>query len=218
MSTSRRASEATKADRAARRRAKREARRQRGVRQPVAVNALPPHILIVCEGEKTEPYYFEGFQLGALVEVVGPGAETIRVVEEAIRIRDEDGSFTEIWVVIDRDDHPRERFEQALSVAAREHIGVAYSNQAFELWYLLHFDYCDADLHRDTYAKRLEGYLGRPYHKNDKRMFEVLEPHHARASACARKLIEMHGRTAPYEAGPSTTVYRLVERLFELRG
>lgn len=44
--------------------------------------------LIVCEGEKTEPNYFSRFPISpnSIVSVVGVGANTVRLVREAIRL------------------------------------------------------------------------------------------------------------------------------------
>ena len=53
-----------------------------------------------------------------------------------------------MWLVFDRDEWRAEVFNQVIAQAERKNIQVAYSNQAFELWYLLHFGY------RDTSALR----------------------------------------------------------------
>ena len=42
---------------------------------------LRPSILIVCEGERTEPAYFNSF--GVAAKVHGTGMSTLRLVEEA---------------------------------------------------------------------------------------------------------------------------------------
>lgn len=76
-------------------------------------------ILIVCEGERTEPAYFESFPLNKKVrDIVGAGANTVSVVREAIRVRS-NASFDEVWCVFDRDSFPparvKEAFEQTKS-------------------------------------------------------------------------------------------------------
>ena len=73
------------------RRARKEQQRKKGQR------AIRKFILIVCEGEKTEPNYFNVFRKdlpkGVLenyaIEVDGTGRNTLSMVEEAIRIRNE---------------------------------------------------------------------------------------------------------------------------------
>lgn len=48
--------------------------------------AIRERILIVCEGEKTEPLYFEGFGL-TNVDVKGFGANTDSLVQIAIELK-----------------------------------------------------------------------------------------------------------------------------------
>lgn len=38
-------------------------------------------ILIVCEGEKTEPAYFQAFRLPHVIEVLGVGKNTVSLVK-----------------------------------------------------------------------------------------------------------------------------------------
>lgn len=47
--------------------------------------------LIICEGVNTEPDYFNAFRLtSASVKAVGKGLNTIRLVEEALIIKNEE--------------------------------------------------------------------------------------------------------------------------------
>lgn len=83
-------------------------------------------ILIVCEGARTEPSYFEGFPLTKKVcDVRGAGANTLSVVEKAIEIRNE-GSYDEVWCVFDRDSFPVKRVQSAFSLAHKEKIKIAF--------------------------------------------------------------------------------------------
>ena len=66
--------------------------------------------LIICEGENTEPDYFNAFRLtSATVKAVGKGLGTMNLVKEAIIIRDREKnmgkSFDYCWVVFDKDDY-----------------------------------------------------------------------------------------------------------------
>ena len=76
-----------------------------------------PRILIVCEGEKTEPNYFRAFRVTN--NVFGEGLETIRVVEEAERLNEVDGPFDRIWCVFDRDSFPADNFDNAVKKGAQ---------------------------------------------------------------------------------------------------
>ena len=115
-------------------------------------------ILILCEGEKTEPNYFSKFPVNIeLVKVVvdGKGANTLSLVEDAIHRGKEAASqhkqYNQIWCVFDRDSFPAENFNKAIKVAEKNKIRVAYSNQCIELWFLLHYCFFDSAIDRHDY-------------------------------------------------------------------
>ncbi len=103
--------------------------------------------LIICEGTKTEPHYFQSFRVPSvvIVDVQGFGFSPLQLVDEAIRLRREAASdeYDQVWCVFDRDEWPVDNFNGALSSARQREVKVAWSNEAFELWYLLHFHYHD---------------------------------------------------------------------------
>lgn len=111
------------------------------------------HILIVCEGKKTEPNYFKAFKSynrGTYVydiDVQGLGQNTLNVVDKAIELRNS-GNYDRVWAVFDKDSFPDEKFNAAIIKAADNDIYCAWSNEAFELWYLYHF------VNRTTAMKR----------------------------------------------------------------
>ena len=93
---------------------------------------------------------------------------------------------------------------------------VAYSNEAFELWYILHFEYLTAGINRDKYKEKLTQYLGKEYKKNSSEMYNVLLKHQGVAIRNAKKLCQFHGNSIPADSNPLTTVYMLVEELNDL--
>lgn len=149
-------------------------RRQVDVREP------KQRFLIVCEGSKTEPYYFEGLRqhhrLNAVVKVLGLGLDPYQLVQaaQAELLRDD---YEQVWCVFDRDTWPVQNFNSALQQAKREGIGVAYSNECFELWYLLHFNYYDTAISRRQYIENLEMLLGHPYSKSSSTLYQELVSH-----------------------------------------
>ena len=183
------------------------------------------YFLIVTEGEKTEPNYFKGLinklpdHLVA-IEIVGEGANTISVVKAAIRIRERRmeqnllPQFDEIWVVFDKDDFPARNFNRAIELAIQKDINVAYSNEAFELWYILHFQYLDAAVNRNRYIEILKEILG-DYQKNDDQMYLLLNEkgEEKKAISRAKKLYKELNIGNPAAEKPTTLVYKLVERL-----
>lgn len=129
----------------------RELRRKWGVLLRWAPTRDPiKTFLIVTEWTNTEPSYFEKFKLPTLeLEIVWTGDNTLGVVNEAIRLRnikrDEWTEYDEIWCVFDADPkrwNPKQLayFNQAIQLSRKEWIMVAYSNQSFEYWILLHFN------------------------------------------------------------------------------
>lgn len=95
------------------RRKGREARRYREREQR-------QRILIVCEGEKTEPNYFEAIRRRLPRHVVtlhieGLGANTLSLVRKAQEIRGQysrmDPPLDQVWAVFDRDSFPPDDFD-----------------------------------------------------------------------------------------------------------
>ncbi len=173
--------------------------------------------LIICEGERTEPNYFEAFRVPKDVcEVVGAGDNTIRLVKEALT-RQQNGDYDQVWVVMDKDDFPVESFNNALSLARQKNICVAYSNEAFELWYLLHFDYHNTAIPRSTYKERLSSRLGFVYQKNDPSIYDKIEDKQSIAIQNAARLLSEYGNAhRPAYDNPVTTVHLLVHALREI--
>jgi hypothetical protein len=187
------------------------------------VGVLEPRqrFLIVCEGKKTEPNYFEKFPVpkDVIVKIHRGAGVHISVVREAIMRRDEsEEEYDQIWCVFDRDKqpgHPRntQNFNEALRLAADENIQVAYSNDAFELWYLLHFDYHDTAIHRHDYCTKLQSKVAGGYRKNDDDIYEKLADKMDAGCRNAARLLAQYVPSNPEADDPSTTVHLLVNEL-----
>lgn len=189
-------------------------------RKPRGVDLYLPRqrFLIVCEGKRTEPNYFECFRApGLIVEPIGIGCNTLSLVREALKLRTKD-RYDQVWCVFDRDENPAEQFNAALELARRNDVRVAYSNQAFELWYLLHFQYLDTSISRQDYVRRLERLLGHKYEKNSEEIYVELLSHRGEALQNAQRLLETYQPVRPADDDPSTTVHLLVEQLLRYAG
>lgn len=172
-------------------------------------------ILIVCEGEKTEPLYFKGFRVAKeICDIQGIGANTLSLVKIAKNLRD-NGDYSETWCVFDRDSFPKASVNNALSYAAKIGIKCAFSNESFELWYVLHFCYLDTLISRHDYCEKLSELIGVKYKKKDPHVFKLLLPKQPDAIKYAKKLEKTFCTPgiSLCDAAPITTVYRLVERL-----
>lgn len=175
-------------------------------------------ILIVCEGEKTEPNYFKSFRVtSAVVVVEGLGSDPKRLVRKALSLKDRaarnEAKYDQVWCVFDRDSFSAEDFDGAFKLALEKGMKVAYSNEAFELWYLLHFHFFNTAVSRKHYAEKLSTSLGKDYKKNSKTMYEELLPKQSTAIKHAEKLLQSYEVDDPKGNNPSTTVFRLVKEL-----
>ena len=184
---------------------------------------IPPlkTILVVCEGEKTEPNYFrslkETWKIPVEVEILEGRGNTLSVVQEAVKRRQEPGSsaYDEVWAVFDRDDFPAERISAAFDLAKKNNVKIAFSNEAFELWYILHYEDRSTGLNRQEYQKRLTGHMRQKYEKNSPVMFErlrVLLPEAVRRAVRLADDRPMDDH-ALIDANPFTGVHLLIRAL-----
>lgn len=140
------------------------ARRDRPRAQARKAPFLEPRrrLLVVCEGEVTEPEYLEGFRRWCRnprveVRVEGPAGVPLSLVTKARDLknraerdaeseRDENLRYDEVWCVFDVDEHPRVNDARRL---AKDHgLRLAMSNACFELWLILHFRDSPGPQHR----------------------------------------------------------------------
>lgn len=200
--------------------------------------------LIICEGKNTEPSYFNHFKLStATIKPIGKGVSNLFLVGQAIKIKkqyeEDNKEFDFVWCVFDADpnhDSPKQliNFTDALSLAESNSIKVAYSNQAFEYWFILHFeDHRGENMPRGDYHYKINGYLkplkcfydGKKTKKiNDDFFNQLLVEENGisrqyKAIERAKRNLKWHEEhnTAPANAESSTTVFKLVEELNKYR-
>lgn len=191
-----------------------------------------PTILIVCEGENTEPSYFRQFRLStATIKSIGEGYNTLSLVNRATELaREKD--YEQVWCVFDKDDFDNNDFNNAIVTAEAQNFGVAYSNQAFEYWIILHFDdHQGGGMHRKDYDKKINNLLkpfkliydGEGSKIITEEIFEVLDGIDEKTNR-ERKVLAIQRAKRNYEqfehANPateesSTTVFWLVETLLK---
>ena len=202
----------------------------RGRRSKV-VKIRPEYHLIVTEGTRTEPEYF-----GAIreiinrenpnriqLEIVGAGDNTLALLDAAQNlVRKNPNGYAHVGIVYDTDDFPPERVDQTArqcneATDSETEYHAICSNQSIELWFLLHFDYFQTDIHRNEYMSKINGYfkrLGRgEYTKNRGDMFEILRPKMQTAIRNAEKLDDRNKNLPPSQSRPGTKIYELVKYL-----
>ncbi len=177
--------------------------------------------MIICEGENTEPEYFNSFRLSSadIRTICCPRkGNSLNFVRSAIRVKqDNEGDYDNYWVVFDKDQNSNYTFNASIALADENGFQIAYSNQAFEFWYILHFNYHTGTMPRSTYKARLDRYLRFDYNKEKstcRRMYDVLLPRQQRAISNAERVFSTIGdHTNPASEESSTTVHELVKSL-----
>ena len=202
-----------------------------------SIRIRPERFLIVTEGTRTEPLYFEGFRRRinaafrgeyVTLRVYGIGANTVSLFDRAKSIAEADpDDFTQVWVVCDKDSFPARDFNAVVDLCASASSGgmtyrAAWTNEAFELWYILHFMFTDSALGRESYEPILTRCLREDgagyYAKNRSDMFEVLERRTPVAIANAEKLEHANAGRTPADSNPGTSVHLLVKELLPYTG
>ena len=186
------------------------------------------YFLIVSEGEKTEPNYFKALEKelprGTIeLKIDGVGRNTIGLVDYAITLRDSSiRRFDRVWVVFDKDDFPDINFNNAILKASSNGINCAWSNEAFELWFLLHFQFVNTGMNREDYKVYLEreiknksGNSTYRYFKNDNTTYDLLKCYGNRNQAIewAKQLHQSYSDQRYATHNPCTLVYALLEEL-----
>jgi hypothetical protein len=215
-----------------------KARQQKDLQRKQGQRASHDRILIVTEGSKTEPLYFQEIRAAyrlntASVEVrhSAHGPAPIQVVEYAHELflqgnrhnRIQPKAFEQVYAVFDRDEHPS--YAAALQQAAaldgklkndagqRVTFKVIASVPSFELWLLLHYENIQAPIHRDDVIRHLRRYMP-GYEKGAGRAFSTTRAHLQTALQRAEKLAERFN--AHTDPEPYTGIATLVKTLTEL--
>ena len=191
-----------------------------------------PRLLIVSEGIKTETAYFtsikkkihDRFQGNIImdkidIDIKGTGRGTMEVVNYALKSRNRH-TYSQVWVLIDKDQFTD--FDQAIKKAEDEDLSVAWSNQSFELWYLLHFQPVSSGIDNKKIIDRLsthlqqKGIIREPYSKSKPLTYDNLKENVQLAIDRSEKLMLEHEtlrNTIPSQMNPATTVPNLVRLL-----
>ncbi len=196
-------------------------------------------ILIVSEGSKTEPLYFNEirahYRLHTANVQVRPGltgTQPLQVVEYAEQLftsgdatrNIQPRAFERVYAVFDRDDHST--YVDALEKAARLDgkmrndlkqpvvFQAMASVPCFELWLLLHFQDVRTPLHRTEVYQRLRQYLS-GYDKGQSGHFEATRELLDVATPRAEYLGTIH--SARHGEQPYTDIHRLVRLLTTLK-
>jgi hypothetical protein len=216
-----------------------KARQARDLARKKAQRGSYDRILIVCEGSKTEPQYFNEIRSfykihTANVEVQHSqlGTQPLQVVEYAEQLFTDGNiargiqrrAFEHVYAVFDRDDHAtyREALAKAetLNAKLRNDLDAKVVFKAvpsvpcFELWLLLHFEDVLASIHRDEVYARLRRHLP-GYDKGQRGYFQQTREKILEATLRANRLCAQ--TTSEDGREPYTDLHTLVRLLTTLR-
>lgn len=191
--------------------------------------AINPRIYIYCNGEIAEPVYFKEFKdyLRSRTITISYNRfkgcspweliEKVAIEKSYLTSRNkfivEDGD--QCWCVFDIDEYWNQnpvKFKAAIKSAKENNIKLAWSNECFELWYLLHFQVLQTGISRKDYDTKLKAHFqhlgGKAYVKNSSIFARIMDKQpeaikHAKQIFLANKV----------ENNPSTAVFKLVEEL-----
>jgi hypothetical protein len=181
-----------------------------------------PIILIVCEGENTEPQYLRGLlracqnprvaiQIAPETGVPKTLVETAkqrkkRAETEAKREKDANIAFDAVWCIFDVDEHPH--VNETLQLARDAGIDIALSNPCFELWLLLQFRDNPGMQHRTRIFEMLREF-DRGYDKSVD--YATYSSGYQQAVTRARRMDMGAKKDGDIGRNPTTSVYRLTE-------
>ena len=133
----------------------RRPRRATAYRRKARTRAQYDVVLIMCEGEKTEPEYLKGLRKACdlnpanIVIVPAEGNDPVSIVKQAIEsCRRSPGEFDRVFCVFDRDGHVN--YQEALDLVTNSPLrkkgilAAITSVPCFEIWVLLHYAYSSA--------------------------------------------------------------------------
>ena len=215
-------------------------------RRQVSARPQRRYYLVVTEDEKSSVFYLEALsaklspgvmQAAPWLDVRGTGFNTQSLVNavSAIKnrataeLRRKTGSgiisFDEVWVLFDKDSFSASAFDGAIQSATAHKYNVAWSNECFELWYLLHFKDVSSPLDRKRIYKELSHLLGVPHYEtlkgdDGKRLHETMASSPKIHIAIARaKRLEAEATASGQpcsQQNPCTLVHKLVGPLLQL--
>ncbi len=200
-------------------------------RKKIGTRKLERYVLIVCEGAKTEPNYFKAIQSTlprgrVVIDIEGTGMNTLSLVEEVIKHRERakkerNRFYDESWAVFDKDSFPDQNFNSAIAKATSNNVLCAWSNEAFELWYILHFQYRNTAMSRVDYQKCISDEISSRSRSDQNRRPSALtgipSPPISEVLKNSKKLLTQFSDPKYASHNPCTLVFKLVESLNQLR-
>ncbi len=187
--------------------------------------------IILTNGEQSETNYFTILKSHKSiydVEVKFINADPIALVDNTEKLLH---TANQVWCVFDIDyTYKENRLLPALKKARTTGVKIAYSNMAFEVWLISHFQKCEKYLEVKDYAEILTKFLKQTgyafeYNKSDEvALKKIFIPRYKEATTNAKIVFqkrvkqfrETHNENAElpiWEWNSSTNIFKLIEAL-----
>jgi len=196
------------------------------------VRSVKTTILIVGEGQETEPNYFHGLKREDVISAnfavtvkKGHGISPEHVIHEAINHKERAESrgeiFDVVWCILDVEGpEKRDSLDKGVQLARQNNITLCLSNPCFEVWLLAHFEkkakaYNNYNMVLVQLNKYWKQVCKEDYQKSDDDVYSRLADRTQVAIENAKWVREIHfkDRENIADCNSATEVYRLVEYL-----
>ena len=181
-----------------------------------------PTILVVTEGEVTEPEYLQAFQNACrnprvtieVVEEHGVPKTLVKIAKQhkeeakkkATKEEDENLAYDSVWCVFDIDMHPE--IGEAKEMARDNGIDLAISNPCIELWLLLHFQ----ENPGAQFGDKMRSLLAKHVQKYDKHVnYATYATGYQQAVTRAARMDQAAEEAGEPHRNPTTGMHRLTE-------
>ncbi|WP_409439200.1 RloB family protein [Psychromonas sp. GE-S-Ul-11] len=212
---------------------KRKAKKTKDLQRKKSQRASYDKILIVCEGEKTEPNYSTDlvcyYKINtANVAIDGSCGSSPRSIlkraEDLAKNESKKGDgFDRIYCVFDKDNH--ETYDETVDkIASKKPKGIFYaaiSVPCFEYWLLLHFDYTTKPYYKsgnssigNEVLKDLKAFYPN-YEKGNDKVFSQLIGQLEFAKQNAKRALK-HSDSS-FTDNPSTNIHELIDYLQNIK-
>ena len=196
--------------------------RDKYMRKP-PTRRIRDRVLVMCGGE-TEEIYFNFYKAKhksnlnnvSIKIVTHKKSNPSAVVNAAL---DQRAHYDEIWTVFDKDDFSD--FDNAIAFALNSGINCAFSNEAIEYWFFLHFENRTGAMSRNTLNTELAKNLGFDYDKGAETIQRTCSKLNGKILSAEERAQIGHERHVvdsgknPSDWRSCTTVYALTKRLRE---
>lgn len=183
-------------------------------------------LVIVSEGEKTEPIYFKKFRRREInLQIITPNCahtDPKGLIEFAYDIKFEDDinekNGDRIICVFDVNSNTEQQLKEAKTLGKRRNIDLCLSNPCFEIWILIHFEIGVHFSNCDSLIHQLKKHI--PRYEKSAEVYSQILPHIDDAIIEAKRLNKWHLNNGTElfsrNSNPSTQVFEIIEYIMTI--